>query len=103
MPSHASSASAPPAAATVIAAVRGSRPAPRDFASAPRPAAGDDLAPMHHRDAVGEPKQELHVVLDRDDREPPLQAPDEARETGDAVRAEAGGRLVEAQHARALG
>ena len=84
----ASSASAPPAiagsergraAATVMQRPRFEACTQGFCCSASGVPLRDHLAPMHHRDAVGEPEQELHVVLDRDDREAPLQRAGSAR------------------------
>src|SRR5690606_2247678 len=77
-------------------------PHPWIFLKLPRRAARDDLPPMNDRDAVGEREQEAHVVLDRDDRQLFLEASDQLGNAQCAIRAKAGGRLVETEDTRAL-
>ena len=62
-------------------------------------ALGDLLAVVEHGDALGDAHDDLHVVLDQQDRQLALvaQLPHELRELRRLLRVHAGGRLVEQQ------
>ena len=65
-------------------------------------ALGDLLAVVEHRDALGDAHDDLHVVLDQQDRHRPLLAEpgEEVGERGRLLRVHAGGRLVEQEQLR---
>src|SRR5439155_12741263 len=64
-----------------------------------RRALGDLLAEVQHSHPVGDPHDDRHVVLDEQQREPPLERdrPDERRRLARLARRHAGGGLVEQQ------
>ncbi len=63
----------------------------------------EHAAIVEHDDAVGEIEHDVHVVLDDDDGERARQLLDQRVHARGFLRAHAGGRLVEQQHARLAG
>ena len=60
----------------------------------------DYAAVVHHRDPIGDTEGHIHVVLDQQQRDRPVEAEQEIGEKPSLAAGEAGGRLVEHQHAR---
>src|SRR5690606_1475295 len=75
---------------------------PRIFLKLAWCAARHHLTPVDDGNAVRKREQKAHVVLDGDDREFTLEPSNQLGEAQRAICSEAGGRLVEAQHTRAL-
>src|SRR5438552_19042533 len=67
-----------------------------------RGAVRDDPALVQDRDAVGEPKDHIHVVLDDQDRQGSIQTRDEVGDASRLERRHARGGLVEEEDARPL-
>src|SRR5690606_38577332 len=68
-----------------------------------RRAAGEDLSVDEHRDPVGEPEHDAHVVLDHHERSPFGDAADQLDGPVALRAAHPGGRLVEQDHLCAAG
>src|SRR5207237_326693 len=68
----------------------------------PGSAIGDDAPFVKDGDSVGQPEDDIHVVLDDEDRQRPIERGDELRDPRSLRGRHPGGRLVEQQDLRSL-